>query len=59
MLHIVTIRLMTRDPPAFRSACSRLKLAAPVLGPVESILGEKTECEKLLTCYWNNNPLNH
>ena len=59
MSHIVTVRLLVRDPPANQSVCSRSKLAAPVHGPAKSIVGEKTGCARVLTCYWNNNPLNH
>lgn len=59
MSHIATVRLLARDPPAFLSACSRLKLAASVHGSSESIVGEKIGCARVLTCYWNNNPLNH
>lgn len=52
MSHIVTVLLLARDPPAFQSACSRLKLAAPFHGPAKSSVGEKSGC-------WNFNPLTH
>ena len=59
MSHIVTFRLLVRDPLAIQSACSRLKLAAPVHGPAKSIVGEKTGCAVKLTGSWNDNPLTH
>jgi len=59
MSHFVTFRLLVRDPLAIQSACSRLKLAAPVHGPAKSIVGEKTGCAVKLTGSWNDNPLHH
>jgi hypothetical protein len=53
------VRLLARDPPAIQTACSRLKLAAPVLGPVESIVGVKSGCAVKLAGCWNCNPLTH
>lgn len=42
MSHIVTIRTQVRDPLAIQSACSRLKLPAPVYGPAKLFVTEKT-----------------
>ncbi len=41
MSHIVTVRTQVRDPLAIQSACSRLKLPAPVYGPAKLFVGEK------------------
>lgn len=41
MSHIVTIRTQVRDPLAIQSACSRLKLPAPVYGPAKLFVTEK------------------
>ena len=42
MSHIVTVRTQVRDPQAIQSACSRLKLPAPVYGAAKLFVGEKT-----------------
>lgn len=42
MSHIVTIRTQVRDPLAIQSACSRMKLPAPVYGPAKLFVTEKT-----------------
>ena len=41
MSHIVTVRTQVRDPMAIQSACSRLKLQAPVYGPAKLFNSEK------------------
>ena len=41
MSHIVTIRTQVRDPLAVQSACSRLKLPAPINGPCKLFTSEK------------------
>jgi hypothetical protein len=42
MSHIVTVRTQVRDPLAIQSACSRLKLPAPVFGTAKLFVTEKT-----------------
>ena len=42
MSHIVTIRTQVRNPLAIQSACSRLKLPAPINGPCKLFTSEKT-----------------
>ena len=41
MSHIVTVRTQVRDPLAIQSACSRLKLPAPVYGSAKLFVTEK------------------
>ena len=41
MSHVVTIRTQVRDPLAIQTACSRLKLSAPVYGPAKLFASEK------------------
>ena len=42
MSHIVTVQTQVRDPVAIRSACTRLKLAAPAFGEAKLFSGAKT-----------------
>ena len=52
MSHIVTIRTQVRDPLAIQTACSRLKLSAPVYGPAKLFASEKIGWAVKLTG-WN------
>ena len=52
MSHVVTVRTQVRDPLAIQSACSRLKLAAPVHGSTKLFASEKVGWAVNLTG-WN------
>ena len=52
MSHIVTIRTQVRDPLAIQTACSRLKLPAPVYGSTKLFVDEKVGWAVKLTG-WN------
>ncbi len=42
MSHVVQIETQVRDPAAIRSACDRLKLAAPTFGEAKLFTTRKT-----------------
>ena len=52
MSHVLTIRTQVRDPLAIQTACSRLKLPAPVYGPANLFASEKVGWAVKLTG-WN------
>ncbi len=59
MSHFAIFHLLVRNPLTVQSVCSRTKLAAPVHGPAESIVGEMAGCAVKLTGCWNDKPLNN